>query len=107
MRLSDDGSTVTLDLHGAHIEPALRAARRAASLCAARGRHRLVLVHGTSTTRVADPRPTIKRTLHAWLDAGLPQGTTHAERADIHLTLTFDLTSRRDSRRLTLRDVAS
>ena len=105
VRLTDDGTTATLDLHGARVEPALRAARRLASLCAARGRHRLVLVHGASTTRPGHDRPTIKRALHAWLDAGTPPGVHHVERRDADLLLTFDLTARRDPRPLGLRDL--
>ncbi len=107
MRLTDDLSTVTLDLHGARIDAAVRAARKAASICAARGRHRLDLVHGASTTTPADAqRPTIKRALHAWADGGGPHGVTATMRGDSTLTLVFDLTARRDPRRLTLRDIA-
>ena len=104
MRLTDDLSTVTLDLHGVTVEAAVRAARRVASLCAARGRHRLALVHGTSTTTRAADRPTIKRALHAWIDGGGPVGVHHVERGESVLALTFDLAARRDTRRLTLRD---
>lgn len=105
MRLHDDLSTVTLDLHGVTVEAALRAARRAASLCAARGRHRLTIVHGTSTTIRSVDRLTIKRALHAWVDAGGPVSVQHVDRGESVLALTFDLTARRDLRRLTLRDI--
>ena len=107
MRLTDDLSTVTLDLHGASVDAAVRAARRAASICAARGRHRLALVHGTSTTTATEAqRPTIKRALHAWADGGSAHGVTATMRGESVLTLVFDLTARRDPRRLTLRDIA-
>lgn len=104
MRLSDDGSTVVLDLHGARVDEALGAARKALSRAVRAGRHRLDLVHGTSTTDVHEARPTIKRALHAWLEA-MPAGVRQAQRGEAVLSLYLDVTARPDARRLALRDV--
>ena len=64
MRLTDDGQTVRLDLHGATVEAAMRGVEAALIASTRRGRHRLDLVHGASTTD-ASGRQTIKRALHA------------------------------------------
>lgn len=111
-RLTDDGTTVALDLHGEHVDTALRMARRALVAAAGRGRLRLRLVHGTSTTpaREGPPGPprTIKAALHRWLDGGSADGLYVAEeRGEAVLTLHLDLSARPDPRRLTLRDVAA
>ena len=103
-RLTDDGTTVTLDLHGERVDEAARLAARALALAAARGRRRLALVHGRSTTDAAGDRRTIKRALHDWLD-GRPPGVVTATRADAAVTLHLSLTTPADPRRLTLRDV--
>jgi DNA-nicking Smr family endonuclease len=105
VRLTDDGTTVVLDLHGATVEAALRAARRALALAVRTGRHRLDLVHGTSTTDPYGDRRTIKTALHAWLDDATPPGVQSALRGDTRLLLYLDVTARPRPPRLTLRDL--
>ncbi|HYE96654.1 MAG TPA: Smr/MutS family protein [Rubricoccaceae bacterium] len=105
MRLTDDGATVVLDLHGATVEEALRAARRALVLAMGAGRHRLDLVHGASTTDPYGAQRTIKSALYDWLDAGLPAGVHHGQRGDSRLSLYLDVTARPRPGRLTLRDL--
>ncbi|MBE2187216.1 MAG: Smr/MutS family protein [Rhodothermales bacterium] len=103
-RLVDDGTTVTLDLHGERVDAALRTARRALVAAARAGRRRLRIVHGTSTT--ATGARTIKTELHRWLDGGSADGLyVSAERGDTALTLHLDLTARVHPRRLAVRDV--
>lgn len=103
-RLADDGTTVTLDLHGDRVDDALRTARRALVAAARAGRPRLRIVHGTSTTGTG--ARTIKTELHRWLDGGSADTLyASAERGDAVLTLHLDLTARPSPRRLTLRDV--
>ena len=103
-RLSDDGTTVELDLHGEGVADALALARRALALCAQRGRRRLRLVHGASTS--APGVWTIRSALHDWLDSGSARAFyVSDERAEATLTLHLDLAARPDPRRLTLRDV--
>lgn len=104
MRLTDDGATVVLDLHGATVDEALRVARQALGQALRAGRHRLDLVHGASTTHPLAERRTIKQALHAWV-ALPPPGVQQVQHRDAVLSLYLDLTARRDGRRLTLRDV--
>jgi DNA-nicking Smr family endonuclease len=67
-RLTDDGRTVTLDLHGLRVADAEAAAHRTVALAAAHGRHAVRLIHGHSTTGPHGAR-TIKTALHEHLDA--------------------------------------
>lgn len=68
-RLDDDGQTVTLDLHGATVDEAVRLAEAAVVQAARYGRSSLRLIHGVSTWEGGDRR-TIKGELHRLLDAG-------------------------------------
>ncbi len=103
-RLTDDGQTVTLDLHGARVDEALTMARRALGLCAKRGRKRLDLVHGGSTTDGA--AHTIKSALYQWLDGREAPTTVRSEqRAYGVLSLHLDLSARALPGRLNLGDV--
>ena len=49
-RVDDDGQTVTLDLHGAPVDEAVRLARRLVREAARRGRRTVKIVHGQSTS---------------------------------------------------------
>lgn len=72
--LSDNGTTVTLDLHGASVNDALGLIRRTAALATQRGRTTLRIVHGTSTSDALARNRTIKHALHDLLDDGeLPE----------------------------------
>jgi len=106
-RLVDDGTTVTLDLHGERVDAALRTARRALVAAARAGRRRLRIVHGTSTTATTGTGArTIKTELYRWLDGGSADGLyVSADRAETVLTLHLDLTARVHPRRLAVRDV--
>jgi DNA-nicking Smr family endonuclease len=73
-RLSDDGATVTLDLHGATVDEGLRLVRRAAALATDRGRTTLRVVHGASTSDPRSRNRTLKHALRDLLDGGgLPE----------------------------------
>lgn len=102
--LTDTGQAVTLDLHGARVDEALRMARRAFALAVRRGRRRLDLVHGTSTSDRFGHTRTIKHALHDWLDSG-EVGAVQAQRGETVLTLYLDLTKPTDAARIVLRDV--
>ncbi len=102
--LRDDGKTVTLDLHGARIAEALRMAQRALALARQRGRRRLDLVHGASTSEGDARRPTIRSALYDWLDAGGAAGA-QPRRGDAVLQLHLDLGARAIPQPITLRDV--
>ena len=49
-RLTDDGTTVELDVHGAYVDEAINLVRRVALLASERGRSTLRVVHGSSTS---------------------------------------------------------
>ena len=103
-RLTDDGATVTLDLHGARVDEALTLVRRTVTLAAARGRTSLRVVHGSSTSDALARNRTIKHALHALLDDGLA-GVHDAFRAEGFTLLSLSLGGRRDPTPITLRDV--
>lgn len=104
--LDDDGTSVTLDLHGATVDEAVAMSLRAVRLAAARGRMRVTLIHGASTTRQSPHRRTIKRALHNLLDDGaFRPHATEGWRAAGHLVLSLDITTASDSTPIQLADV--
>lgn len=106
-RLSDDGREVTLDLHGCTLAEAEALLRRTARLAAARGRTRLVVIHGASTSSRLYRNATIRHALHEMLDRGaLAPHVTGSFREEGRCLLALDLAPRTDPRRITLADVA-
>jgi len=102
--LNDDGTTVTLDLHGLSVDEALDVTFSTLRLAEDRGRSRLKVIHGSSTTQ--GQRRTIKSALHDQLDRGsLGAHATNVVRARDTLTLALDLTASSDPTPITLRDV--
>ncbi|MES3631025.1 MAG: Smr/MutS family protein [Longimonas sp.] len=69
VRLDDDGTTVTLDLHGLTVDEALSVTKQTLNLAEDRGRATLRIIHGHSTSGGIAPR-TIKTALHDALDTG-------------------------------------
>lgn len=103
-QLEDDGKVVTLDLHGTTVEEAIDLAYRTLRVAEDRGRTRLKLIHGSSTT--GDHRRTIKSALHDLLDRGeLASHASNVIRSRDTLVLALDLTARRDPTRIQLREV--
>lgn len=103
--LEDDGQVVTLDLHGATVDEAIDLTYRTLRLAEERGRSRLTLIHGSSTTG-RGPSRTIKEALHDLLDQGdLGAHTTDVHRSRDSLTLMLDLTATTDQTPIRLRDV--
>ena len=102
--LNDDGTTVTLALHGLSVDEALDVTFSTLRLAEDRGRSRLKVIHGSSTTQ--GQRRTIKSALHDQLDRGsLGAHATNVVRARDTLTLALDLTASSDPTPITLRDV--
>ena len=102
--LDDDGSTVTLDLHGLSVDEALDVTYSTLRLAEIRGRSQLKVIHGSSTTQ--GQRRTIKSALHDQLDRGpLGSHATNIIRSRDTLTLALDLTATSDPTPITLRDV--
>ncbi len=105
-RLSDDGTTVTLDLHGAHVDDALDLACRTAALAARRGRSALRLIHGTSTSDPCARNRTIKHALYDLLDDGdLPEAQS-AVRLGGETLVSLPLGARPDATPIRLSDVS-
>ncbi len=69
-RLDDDGQSVTLDLHGARVDEAVRLAGAVVVEAARHGRTTVRLIHGGSTTGTLGVDRTIKTELHRALEAG-------------------------------------
>ncbi len=104
-QIDDDGTVVTLDLHGATVDEAIDLTYRTLRLAEDRGRTRLKLIHGSSTTGSGNPR-TIKSALHDLLDRGeLGSHATNVIRSQNSLVLALDLTANRDPTPIRLRDV--
>lgn len=102
--LEDDGHIVKLDLHGATVDEAIDMTYRALRLAEDRGRTRLTLIHGSSTS--GRGQRTIKEALHDHLDRGdLGTHATNIRRSRDTLTLVLDLTSSTDPTPIRLRDV--
>jgi hypothetical protein len=103
--LEDDGRVVTLDLHGATVDEAIDLTYRTLRLAEERGRTRLRLIHGSSTTQ-AGARRTIKSALHDLLDRGeLGTHATNVIRQRDTLVLALDVTATSDGTPIQLRDV--
>ena len=104
-QLEDDGSKVTLDLHGLSVDEALNLTYSTLRLAEDRGRNRLKVIHGFSTTRAGQPR-TIKSALHNRLDQGtLAAHATTVVRSRDTLTFVLDLTATPNPTPIELRDV--
>ena len=103
-QLDDDGRIVTLDLHGATVDEAIDLTYSTLRLAEERGRTRLKLIHGSSTTD--GNRRTIKSALHDLLDRGkLGRHATNVIRSQNSLVLALDLAATTDPTPIELRDV--
>lgn len=103
-RLDDDGSMVTLDLHGASVEEAINMTYAVLRLAEDRGRRQIKLIHGSSTT--APGRRTIKSELRSLLDNGPLAGrATNVLRSRDYVVLSLDLTASPDPTRIQLHEV--
>ena len=105
-RLNDDGHTVTLDLHGATVDDAERLIRRTVRLAAERGRSRLTVVHGASTSDSRYRNRTIRHALYDLLDAGALADVTDAIRLEGSCLLGLALAPQTDPQRLSIGDIA-
>lgn len=104
--LQDDGQTVTLDLHGSTVDEAIRLTQATLREATRRGRSRVTLIHGTSTS---DPRyrnRTIKHELYALLErGGLEAAVTSTWRGEGRLVLSLDVGPSQDATPIRLMDV--
>lgn len=104
--LQDDGQAVTLDLHGATVDEAIRLSQATLHEATRRGRTQVTLIHGTSTS---DPRyrnRTIKHELYSLLENDqLAGAVTSAWRGEGHLILSLDVSANRNATPIRLIDV--
>jgi hypothetical protein len=104
-QLDDDGRIVTLDLHGLSVDEAVDVTYSTLRLAEDRGRNRLKVIHGSSTTQSPHSR-TIKTALHDLLDRGsLASHATDVIRSRDTLTFVLDLTARSDPTSIQLQEV--
>lgn len=103
-RLTDDGRQVTLDLHGARVDEAVRLAEVVVEEAARRGRSSVRLVHGTSTADRGAER-TIKSALLRLLDEGAFPEATSSFPTDGALLLGLSPVSPSDPSRISLADL--
>lgn len=103
-QLEDDGSKVTLDLHGLSVDEAIDLVYSTLRLAEDRGRNRLKVIHGSSTTQTG--RRTIKSELHNLLDqGGLASHATTVVRSRDTLTFVLDLTATSNPSPIKMQDV--
>lgn len=104
--VSDDGRAVTLDLHGARVDDAERMILATARTAAARGRDRLRIIHGASTSSVLYRNRTVRHTLYDLLDDGaLDAWVTDDIRFEGSTLLSLAASGRSDAQRITLADL--
>lgn len=104
--LFDDGRTVTLDLHGLHVDDALRTAQTLVREAARRGRSTVKLIHGASTSSTLYRNHTIKHELESALDSGtLKPFVTSIWKAEGYLLLGLSPSGPPDSTRIRQADI--
>ena len=102
-RLTDDGRTVEIDLHGVRVDEALAWVRAVAAEAARRGRGTLRVVHGAPTSDPTTRNRTIRHALHDLLDSrGLGSAVTDSVRFEGYTLLSLAAGGRRDPAPLTL-----
>jgi hypothetical protein len=106
VHLTDDGQSVTLDLHGARVDEAVDLAIRLVQVATRRGRTSLRLIHGASSSSDRVRNRTIKHALQDALDRGLfGSALSSSWQADAFLLLGLDATAAPDPKRITLLEV--
>lgn len=104
--VTDDGSSVTLDLHGATVDEAIRLVHSVVRVAHARGRSSVRVIHGSSTSDPLWGNRTIKHELQAELDGGaMGSFVTGALRLENETVLSLPIGSRNQSDRISLLDV--
>ena len=104
--LDDDGQTVTLDLHGATVDEALRLTDAVVKEASRRGRAQVRIIHGSSTSSVLYQNRTIKHTLEEAVAAGrFEPPAVDALQLENTLTLSLGVSTRRDPSPIQLFDI--
>lgn len=100
-RVSDDGTTVELDLHGVYVDEAIALVEKAAAVASERGRSTLRVIHGSSSSDPLSRNRTIKHALEDVLAGGIEGVISHHSMGDVTL-LNLSGAARRDSALITL-----
>ena len=104
--LTDDGRTVTLDLHGTPVETAERLVRRLVREAHRRGRSSLQIIHGASTSSPLFRNRTIKHAVYALVEQpDLQAFIADVWRTESVLLLGLNLAQEQDPRPLRLSDL--
>ena len=104
--IHDDGSRVTVDLHGYRVHDAMRVVARVLQICKSYGRSSVRIIHGTSTSGKALGNKTIKEALYDALDRGDYSGTVTTNwREDGSILLALPILDRRNPKRITASDL--
>lgn len=104
--VTDDGTTLELDLHGATVDLALLLVNRAIREARHRGRSSIRIIHGRSTSDANPWNRTIKHALYDELDAGAYDGLiTGVVRLDGAVMLSFPVASVRNDSRISIFDL--
>ncbi|MCB0717846.1 MAG: Smr/MutS family protein [Bacteroidetes bacterium] len=102
--LTDDGSTVTIDLHGLTVEAAVSVFARTIRLASERGRSTIKAIHGSSST-ISPHDQTIRNRVREYVNNDL-ESTIHARTLlDDYLIIGLPITHRTNSSRIKLTDV--
>lgn len=101
--VTDDGTTVELDLHGARLAEAETLVRRCIELCSNRGRATLRIIHGLSSSEYDADQRTIKTIVHDVVeehaDSDIITGHYPFEGS---ITISFSVSARKDPTRITI-----
>lgn len=104
--VQDDGHVVTLDLHGALVDEAIDIVYNAIREATRRGRDRVKIIHGSSTSANPSSQRTIKRALYDLIESGELSRFVQSEwRSDNFLLVSLDVTSSSNSARLRITDL--
>lgn len=107
-RFDDDGTDVTVDLHGCSVPDAVHIIRRTVQEASVRGRARVVVIHGKSGSGESQTKRTIKEELERMIEggelaswiSGLTQDT-----AGGRTTLWMPIGPKRNAKSINVRDV--
>lgn len=104
--LNDDGQTVTLDLHGATVDEALRLTEAVIAEAARRGRSQVRVIHGSSTSSSLYRNQTIKHALSEAVASGRFQAhIVDALQLENTLTFSLSISEQHDRRPLSMLEV--
>lgn len=104
--LDDDGQSVTLDLHGATVDEAMRLSEALVREACRRGRSQVRLIHGSSTSSAAFRNRTIKHALEEAVARGrfAPDVVDALHRENV-LTLSLGVSAERDTASISMLDL--